>query len=406
MAYLERVGSSQLDANSVDNSKLAQMSTLTIKGNDTGGTADPQDLTVTEVSTMLINDSGTGTTDLWSADKIQSQINASVTGGVVYKGGYNASTNSPDLDTSPSGVLTGDMYTVTAAGNFFTEAVEVGDVLIAEVDSADELTEWTIVQKNEDGVVSGPVSSVNDNVAFFDGTTGKLIKDSGLTLSGSNTGDEVSATDAVEGIVELATQAEVNTGTDTGRVVTPATLAGSTLAGNVTGSVTVHSDVTDAGSGAIITTAERNKVGFITVTQAVDLDTIESDTATNNAKVSADGLVTTHSDVTDAGSGAIITTDERSKLSRAVVTKVAGDSPYTASNYEIVNYETAAGASTVNLPAGSAGAVVSVKMGAGTNTLTVDGNSTETIDGALTFTTTQAYSAFNFVWNDTEWMVM
>ena len=34
----------------------------------------------------------------------------------------------------------------------------------------------------------------------------------------------------------------------------------------------------------------------------------------NTAKVSADGLVTTHSDVTSAGSGAIITTVERSKL--------------------------------------------------------------------------------------------
>lgn len=34
------------------------------------------------------------------------------------------------------------------------------------------------------------------------------------------------------------------------------------------------------------TTTEKNKVGFITITQAVDLDTIESDTATNNSKVS------------------------------------------------------------------------------------------------------------------------
>lgn len=83
------------------------------------------------------------------------------------------------------------------------------------------------------------------------------------------------------------------------------------------GSVTTHSDVTDAGSGAIITTAERTKVGHISVTQAVDLDTIESDTATNNAKVSADGSVTTHSDVTDAGSGAIITAGERTAITHS-----------------------------------------------------------------------------------------
>jgi hypothetical protein len=43
------------------------------------------------------------------------------------------------------------------------------------------------------GDVVGPASSVNNRVAFFSGTTGKLIADSGLTLSGSNTGDETGA---------------------------------------------------------------------------------------------------------------------------------------------------------------------------------------------------------------------
>lgn len=40
------------------------------------------------------------------------------------------------------------------------------------------------------GDVVGPASAVNNKVAFFDGTTGKLIKDSGLSLSGTNTGDQ------------------------------------------------------------------------------------------------------------------------------------------------------------------------------------------------------------------------
>jgi hypothetical protein len=44
------------------------------------------------------------------------------------------------------------------------------------------------------------------------------------------------------------------------------------------------------------------------------LDEVGSRLTTNDAKVSADGSVTTHSDVTDAGSGAIITTAERGKL--------------------------------------------------------------------------------------------
>ena len=45
------------------------------------------------------------------------------------------------------------------------------------------------------------------------------------TLSGSNTGDEPDASASVKGIVELATAAEVITGTDTSRVVTADTLS-------------------------------------------------------------------------------------------------------------------------------------------------------------------------------------
>jgi hypothetical protein len=39
------------------------------------------------------------------------------------------------------------------------------------------------------GDVTGPGSAVNNNVVFFNGTTGKIIKDSGLTLAGANSGD-------------------------------------------------------------------------------------------------------------------------------------------------------------------------------------------------------------------------
>lgn len=54
-------------------------------------------------------------------------------------------------------------------------------------------------------------------------------------------------------------------------------------------------DTNDAKTG--ITSAEQTKLGHITVSQAVDLDTMESNIATNNAKVSADGSITSHSDV-------------------------------------------------------------------------------------------------------------
>lgn len=52
------------------------------------------------------------------------------------------------------------------------------------------IADSTGLQTALDAKISGPASAVNNRVAFFDSTTGKLLKDSGLTLSGSNTGDQ------------------------------------------------------------------------------------------------------------------------------------------------------------------------------------------------------------------------
>lgn len=68
--------------------------------------------------------------------------------GTTYKGEYNAATNTPDLDTAPSGVLLGDMYVVSAAGTFFTATVEIGDLLIANTLGATVEAEWDIIQAN------------------------------------------------------------------------------------------------------------------------------------------------------------------------------------------------------------------------------------------------------------------
>tara|TARA_B100000497_G_C7686955_1_gene416582 strand:- start:619 stop:2211 length:1593 start_codon:yes stop_codon:yes gene_type:complete len=60
-------------------------------------------------------------------------------------------------------------------------------------------------------------------------------------LSGTNTGDEPNATVSVKGIVELATAAEVVTGTDSTRAVTPSTLRAAFKAVTITGNASATS---------------------------------------------------------------------------------------------------------------------------------------------------------------------
>ena len=109
------------------------------------------------------------------------------------------------------------------------------------------------------GGVVGPASAVNNNVAFFNGTTGKIIKDSGLTLAGSNTGDQtITLTGGVTGS---------GTGSFAATVITNANLTGGvTSVGNAATVVTnanLTGGVTSVGNAATVVT-NANLTGPIT----------------------------------------------------------------------------------------------------------------------------------------------
>ena len=123
-------------------------------------------------------------------------------GALIYQGGYNATTNVPDLDGVASiAVEKGWTYTVTADGLFFTEQVRVGDLLISNIDQAagtSAIGNWTTVQNNIDladlatvgiGNVNAPLVTDLDtlgiSVAYAAGTATVGLDITGLAAAGS-----------------------------------------------------------------------------------------------------------------------------------------------------------------------------------------------------------------------------
>lgn len=184
------------------NEAVSTATASTLVKRDASGDFAAHDITANKITGLADMSSGN---DSDAATKVY--VDGKVASSVTYKGGYNATTNAPKLDTQNDNIAIaiGDMYVVEVAGTFFTTGVEVGDTLIAEVamdaNSTDPLeSKWTIVNKNLD--------------------------DASIKVAYENNSDTNAFTDAHE-----------------------------------------------------------TKVDHLTVTQAVDLDTMESNIATNNAKV-------------------------------------------------------------------------------------------------------------------------
>jgi hypothetical protein len=113
--------------------------------------------------------------------------------------------------------------------------------------------------------------------------------DAGGTISvsaGSDTTVSSMAFDTSSGVLTLTDSASNTTTVDLdGRFITSQTdTQDLSISGRVISLVNGGSVTVPASSSNDFTTAHKNKVDFLTVTQAVDLDTMESNIATNNAK--------------------------------------------------------------------------------------------------------------------------
>ena len=85
-----------------------------------------------------------------------------------------------------TGYEVGQTFRVAEAGTYAGVECETGDLIIVIKDYAAEgasNADFLVVQANVDGAVTGPDASTDANIVVFDGTTGRKIKDSTVTLA-------------------------------------------------------------------------------------------------------------------------------------------------------------------------------------------------------------------------------
>jgi hypothetical protein len=193
--------------------------TVTLTGDVTGSGATGSDIATTisaeAVDFAMINTAAVVTaaegiasndndTTLPTSAAVKAYADSLIVGGLIYQGGYDAATNTPDLDSSPSSsIKKGWTYTVTADGDFFTEQVRIGDVLIAEQNAPTALADWTTVQNNIDLADATTIGEGN----VVPGASGTITAP---YTNGTATLDVVDSTAAQKGAVIVAQGGGIN----------------------------------------------------------------------------------------------------------------------------------------------------------------------------------------------------
>ena len=153
-----------------------------VDGGATYADFQAKDATFNKVTVSTAPSAGTDLTNKTYVDGLLSANDAMVFKGTVGTGGTYEIAAFNALATYQAGWA----YKAITAGTIKGKVCEIGDLVIATVDRAGTGQvdgDWIVVQTNVDGAVTGPASSTADAIAIFNGTTGKIIKDSTVTLS-------------------------------------------------------------------------------------------------------------------------------------------------------------------------------------------------------------------------------
>ena len=206
--------------------------------------------TSTPALTPVMGSVAVADTGLVTGGDVNTAIQAALTGLVEFKGGYDATTNTPVLDSRGTQIAAavGDYYVVTAAGTFYTETVEIGDSLICQTATSSgtgSLSDWVTVQSNigiattsTPGIASFPTG--NDGLAI---TAGGAVT-AQVFSAGNLTGGYVPDASSLSGDEFLSRDGTFKAGPVTN--VSSVATGNGLLGGPITSTGTISPDYTSA----------------------------------------------------------------------------------------------------------------------------------------------------------------
>lgn len=286
---------------------MATPTTLYSKSGDTTEALAPS----TTAAQVSVNDeNGAASTVDAEIVALRNRINVVSNEGIHFKGAVSSTVSLPTV-----GYKSGWQYIVKEAGTYAGYTCEVGDLILCISDFASASAsnaDWAVLQANLTGSVSGPSSSVANEVVFFDGTSGKMIKGRGITVDKSVPADAVftdhiysPVTDSADGLMTVAQKQKLD-GVEAKADVTDADNV--KAAGAFMKASDTADSITEGTTKKLLTASERTKLAGIATGAEVNQNafsnvkignvTIVADSKQDTLEIAAGEGVTIEADAT------------------------------------------------------------------------------------------------------------
>lgn len=217
--------------------KIQDVPTMTVIGRMTAGTGASSGIPVLDEDNMVSN----SPTSLATQQSIKAYVDATVGGIGKLIGSVNATTAT--VYPGDGTTVKGDYWYVTVAGTILGESFNIGDVIIANQNAPNTSTKahYITLETNRDQATT-TVLGVIQLATSAEVNTGT---DANKAVTPS-TLNQRTATETRTGLIELATSPEALLGADTSRAITPSTLK-AVMDANVGGYTTLVGDGTALG---------------------------------------------------------------------------------------------------------------------------------------------------------------